>query len=204
MFKRIEPTDRSCRPKRNDIKASAHSTGMARWLRQRMSHPEVVLWASLRGQKLNGLKFRRQHPIGPYVADFCCLEVGLVVEIDGRGHFRHWSRRQHDLKRDDWMAGKGLHILRFSAREMSDVGHVLGVIARFCRRILEERARSGSGTPSVIASPSLRDDTSPLGKGGRKRGTSGVTALGLTRPPHLCDSQLTHAHQHQRHSQSRS
>src|SRR4029453_15244765 len=57
----------------------------ARKLRKTMSLPEAMIWKRIRGAQL-GVKFRRQHPIGPCVADFCCLEARLMVEIDGDIH----------------------------------------------------------------------------------------------------------------------
>jgi very-short-patch-repair endonuclease len=51
-----------------------------------MSFPEVILWQRLRGQKINGVKFRRQHSIGPYIVDFYCKELQLILEVDGWSH----------------------------------------------------------------------------------------------------------------------
>ena len=57
--------------------------GRARRLRENQTDVENKLWSQLRGRQLNGVKFRRQHPIGPFVVDFCCVERGLVVELMG-------------------------------------------------------------------------------------------------------------------------
>src|SRR5260370_41101754 len=62
--------------------------GRARRLRENQTDVENKLWSQLRGRQLNGVKFRRQHPIGPFVVDFCCVERGLVVELDGGQHAR--------------------------------------------------------------------------------------------------------------------
>jgi very-short-patch-repair endonuclease len=51
-----------------------------------MTLPEVLLWQELRGGKLDGLQFRRQHPVGPYILDYFCTAARLAVEVDGRGH----------------------------------------------------------------------------------------------------------------------
>jgi very-short-patch-repair endonuclease len=59
---------------------------LARELRRGMTVPEIKLWGWLRGRRVRGAKFRRQHPIGPFIADFYCAEVGLVVELDGGMH----------------------------------------------------------------------------------------------------------------------
>jgi very-short-patch-repair endonuclease len=63
---------------------------------------------------LAGLKFRRQHPIGPYVLDFYCAEAKLAVEVDGEVH-SHPDRIQHDRRRTEWLERQGLMVLRISA-----------------------------------------------------------------------------------------
>lgn len=60
--------------------------GVARKLRREQTPAEAKLWSLLRNRQLEGLKFRRQHPIGRYVADFCCEELSLVIELDGGQH----------------------------------------------------------------------------------------------------------------------
>ena len=88
-------------------------TDRARQLRRAMSLPEVKLWRVLR-QRPEGLKFRRQHPCGPYVADFYCHEARLAIEVDGEAHNRGNSP-QSDEQRDDWFSAKGLTVLRIPA-----------------------------------------------------------------------------------------
>ncbi len=80
-----------------------------------MSLPEVLLWRTLRGQALGGLRFRRQHPLGPFVLDFYCDAARLAVEVDGAGHHQP-ARRRHDLDRDAWLAQRGVRTLRIPAR----------------------------------------------------------------------------------------
>jgi very-short-patch-repair endonuclease len=58
----------------------------AKALRRRMTRAEVILWSRLRRDAIAGRRFRRQHPIGPYIADFACLPVRLVIEVDGATH----------------------------------------------------------------------------------------------------------------------
>ncbi|HEY3329233.1 MAG TPA: DUF559 domain-containing protein [Capsulimonadaceae bacterium] len=79
-------------------------------LRKAMTPTELRLWAALRAKRLNGLKFRRQHPIGPYIVDFCCVSHRLIVEVDGPGHS---SLTQHDNKRDAYLQSLGYMIIRF-------------------------------------------------------------------------------------------
>ena len=61
----------------------------ARRLRHAQTDAESRLWARLRARQICGAKFRRQHSIGPFIADFCCVEYGLVVELDGGQHASH-------------------------------------------------------------------------------------------------------------------
>jgi len=79
-----------------------------------MSPPEVLLWVRLRMLRGEGPTFRRQHPIGPYVADFYCASAKLVIEVDGAGHT---DNRQiaHDARRDAYMCELGYRVLRCPA-----------------------------------------------------------------------------------------
>ena len=84
---------------------------LARKLRSGMTRAEVVLWTRLRRQQL-GHRFRRQLPIGPYVADFACPAARLVVEVDGETHSTD-AERAHDARRTAFLAGAGWRVLRF-------------------------------------------------------------------------------------------
>jgi len=88
----------------------------ARKLRRSMSPPEALLWSQLRGSKL-GFKVRRQHPIGPYVADFYVRDAGLVIEIDGSPH-DFGDRPERDERRDRYLAERGYRILHLVAAEV--------------------------------------------------------------------------------------
>jgi very-short-patch-repair endonuclease len=81
----------------------------ARTLRAAMTDAERHLWFHLRGRQLGGLRFRRQHPIGHYIADFACLERHLVIELDGSQHLDS----RNDERRDECIRGAGFRILRF-------------------------------------------------------------------------------------------
>jgi very-short-patch-repair endonuclease len=99
----------------------------ARKLRRRMSPPEVLLWGRLRGSKL-GFKVRRQHPIGPYVADFFVRDAKLVIEIDGNAH-DFGERPIRDLTRDRYMGEQGYRIVRIISRDvMRDLDAVIRLI----------------------------------------------------------------------------
>jgi len=75
-----------------------------------MTPPEARLWQALRDRNLDGLKFRRQHPLGVYVLDFYCVEARLAVEVDGMDH-----DLAHDERRDQWVATQGVRTLRLAA-----------------------------------------------------------------------------------------
>ena len=83
----------------------------SRELRQRMTLPEKILWQFLRGSSFAGLRFRRQHPIGGHITDFCCPRKKLVIELDG-GH--HCTSRKADADRDDILREWGFRVLRFT------------------------------------------------------------------------------------------
>jgi ATP-dependent DNA helicase RecQ len=103
----------------------------ARDLRREMSLPEVQLWQALRGEKLGGLKFRRQHPIAPYVLDFYCAGARLAVEIDGESHE---GRGAQDARRDAFLLDQGIRTLRIPARDvLNDLTAVTDHIHREAR-----------------------------------------------------------------------
>ncbi len=86
-------------------------TDLARQLRQKQTPAEAALWASLRRKQLDGLQFRRQHPIGPYVVDFCCPATGLVIELDGDIHDEA-NHAAYDQDRTDYLSALGYRVLR--------------------------------------------------------------------------------------------
>ena len=105
-----------------------------------MTGTEWKLWLRLRGKRL-GVKFRRQHPIGRYVADFASVEAGLVVELDGDTHVK-----TYDIRRDLWIQTLGWRVMRIAlsevdedldsavdaiALELSDPGSMLRYESRF-------------------------------------------------------------------------
>lgn len=82
----------------------------ARQLRANQTDAEQRLWALLRARQINGLKFRRQHPIGPFIVDFYCAEHRLVVELDGG---QHAEQVQKDNERSRWLRNNGYQVVRF-------------------------------------------------------------------------------------------
>ncbi len=86
-----------------------HQRDFAKTLRQTMTDAEQRLWQQLRAHRMDGQKFRRQHPIGPYVVDFVHFGARLIVEADGGQH----GDSPHDMTRDAWLRGQGFTVLRF-------------------------------------------------------------------------------------------
>ena len=80
---------------------------LVRELRHQQTEAETVLWQLLRDHRMLGFKFRRQHPIGRYVADFYCREAQLVIECDGAVHDQN-EQWQHDQARDTYLTQQGL------------------------------------------------------------------------------------------------
>ncbi len=91
----------------------------ARKLRGDLTSTEETLWSHLRDRRLHGLKFRRQAPIGPYVADFLCHELRLVLELDGPIHDEE-SQISHDLNRDANLKALGYRVLRVTNQDIRD------------------------------------------------------------------------------------
>jgi very-short-patch-repair endonuclease len=88
-----------------------------------------LIWNELRAHRLNGASFRRQAPIGPYVADFVCHAANLVIELDGGQHFEDTNMKR-DARRDAFLASKGFHVLRFNNNDvMANRQGVLETIA---------------------------------------------------------------------------
>jgi BirA family biotin operon repressor/biotin-[acetyl-CoA-carboxylase] ligase len=85
----------------------------ARTLRRGMTESERKLWAGLRGEQL-GVKFRRQHPLGHYIADFACLDPKLIVELDGS---QHQAQEDYDARRDNFLRAQGFEVLRFGSND---------------------------------------------------------------------------------------
>ena len=99
----------------------------ARQLRRDQTDAEQTLWARLRDRQLRGAKFRRQHPIGPFIADFCCPEGKVIVELDGG---QHAEKVAADQKRSRFLEGQGYQVLRFWNHDvLKDTNAVLERIA---------------------------------------------------------------------------
>jgi very-short-patch-repair endonuclease len=92
-------------------------------LRQAMPEAEARLWHQLRDRRLLQHKFRRQHSIGPFIADFACVEARLVIELDGS---QHAYDQEADARRTAFLAAQGWKVIRFwNARVLTDMDNVL-------------------------------------------------------------------------------
>jgi very-short-patch-repair endonuclease len=114
-------------------KAKNPTRDFARVLRGQMSNAEVILWSHLRRRGLCGCKFRRQHPIGAYIADFACVPARLVIEVDGATHGTDLELA-YDARRDAFMRSIGWKILRFTNGDIYE--ELDGVIERIAEELL--------------------------------------------------------------------
>lgn len=117
------------RPLHKDIEPTARARARAPRLRRESTPPEAILWSRLRRRQLGGLRFRRQHPIGPFIADFYCHDAALVVEIEGATHAG--EQKAADADRDRWMRERHVRVLRVRASDvLTDIDVVMRTIAR--------------------------------------------------------------------------
>lgn len=111
---------------------------VAKALRQRMTDAERSLWRRLRAHRLNGAKFKRQEPLGPYVVDFVCIGARLIIEVDGGQH----QGNERDRIRDAWLGERGYRVLRFWNNDV--LMNLDGVLETIARNILP-LPRAGEG-----------------------------------------------------------
>lgn len=102
----------------------------ARRLRREMTKAETAMWNMLRDFRSRGARFRRETPIGPYIADFAWLSARMVVEVDGDSH-ETMIGHNHDLRRDAFMKSQGFTVLRFDNLQVLDgPNHVFLTVER--------------------------------------------------------------------------
>ncbi|HEY1615682.1 MAG TPA: DUF559 domain-containing protein [Rhizomicrobium sp.] len=112
----------------------------ARRLRRERTNAERALWWCVRNRTLDGFKFRRQYPVGPYIADFACLDAKLIVELDGSGHD---AQRAYDAKRDAFLRAEGFRVLRIPNHDV--IAHRQGAVDTIWRALQERECPT---TPS--------------------------------------------------------
>jgi len=104
----------------------------AKWLRENMTATEKALWDELKGNKLLKLRFKPQHPIDVYIADFYCHKLKLVIEIDGGVH-KEKSQKEYDIGRTVELADLGIKVIRYQNEEVqSSLGEVVMSLKECC------------------------------------------------------------------------
>jgi very-short-patch-repair endonuclease len=120
-------------------------TVRARALRARMTDAERKLWFALRDRRFANFKFRRQVPVGPFIADFICYAARLIIEVDGGQH----ADSSTDARRDAWFAANDFLVLRFWNNDvLSNLEGVLTSIIAALERRTPHPARASRGRPS--------------------------------------------------------
>ena len=109
-------------------------TTLARKLRSNMADAEHRLWRALRHRLVEGHRFRRQVPLGPCIVDFCCVQLGLVIEADGSQH----SESASDQLRNAWLAEQGFRVLRFWNVDIQDTFE--GVMESILREVADRES----------------------------------------------------------------
>ncbi|HEU5290587.1 MAG TPA: endonuclease domain-containing protein [Cyclobacteriaceae bacterium] len=124
---------------------------MAKELRNRLTEPEKILWEKLRLSKIDGYRFKAQHPISEFIVDFYCHKAKLIIEIDG-GYHNKSEQREYDLNRSNILNEFGLRIIRFKNEDvLNRIDFVIEEIKR--NLILNERGpfREQKGARRMMA-----------------------------------------------------
>ncbi|QSF53632.1 endonuclease domain-containing protein [Brevundimonas fontaquae] len=119
----------------------------ARDLRRAMTLPEVLLWQQIRSRRLDGIRFRRQHPIGPYILDFYCEDARLAVEVDGESHSLA-EAVAHDRQRTEWLNTRGISVLRIPARDV--LSELAAVVDQIHRQVRDQPPPPLRGPPPPV------------------------------------------------------
>lgn len=137
------PLSRSAREGERWQQRRRRGVEAAEELRARSTPAEEALWQCLRRDGLNGLRFRRQHPIGGYIADFACPQHRLVIEVDGSVHD---IQQEDDIRRTESLNELDYRVIRFSNDEvLNNIGSVLAAIAAAAQLPLSCEAGEGAG-----------------------------------------------------------
>ena len=132
------------------FRAKTGTLETARILRNRMTNSEILLWEKLKGNQILGLKFRSQHPIDIFIADFYCHEARLVVEIDGEVHE---GQIEYDDGREAEIEKYDIKVIRFTNDEViNDIDRVVNKI----KEIVSERIKNLPAGLSIPPSPPRR------------------------------------------------
>ncbi len=127
--------------------APKKTVARARDLRRTMTLPEVLFWQQIRGRRLDGIRFRRQHPIGPYILDFFCEDARLAVEVDGESHSRAEAVK-HDKRRTEWLNARGISVLRIPARDV--LSELTALVDHIRRQVRDQPPPPLRGPPPPV------------------------------------------------------
>ena len=134
-----------------------HNTlGFAKENRQHLTEAEAIIWYQVRDRKMEGFKFRRQHPIAGYIPDFVCLEQKLIIEIDG-GYHDEAAQKKFDGARQSWLAEKGFEMIRFTNEEVTT--NLKEVLKTITKKLKEER------NPAIINADNSKQENSSKAAG---------------------------------------
>lgn len=139
-------------------------------LRKNETEAERILWANLKEGQIDGFKFRRQHIIGNYIADFVCLKLKLVIEIDGSVH-QLPEAKENDQFRTEWLESQGFKVIRFTNREVVSqlertklvITNALWQIAEETSPTMGETERGQDGAPKILLA-TVKGDVHDIGK----------------------------------------
>jgi very-short-patch-repair endonuclease len=139
----------------------SQQTERARHIRQKTTKVESLLWQALRAKRFCGLKFRRQHPVGSFFADFACTTEAFIIEVDG-GY--HEDTEKEDHARQRYLEQHGWRVFRFANDEVLDDVHAVAIslvrqlgLELTIRGKVAEEARQGAAL-SLTLSPEGRGD----------------------------------------------
>ena len=151
---------------------SEKQRGYAKALRRRMTRAETLLWRYLKANHVEGLSFRRQTPMGPYIVDFVCHAAQVVVELDGDTHDFEAQQRDDDV-RDAWLVSRGYVVQRFTNKDvLSNLEGVLLSIRELASARLPglppslSLPRKGGGNPQTTAALAASPSSSSPASGG--------------------------------------
>ena len=147
---------------RERVGVRAAAKDRARELRGQMTEAETLLWQHLRGRRFQDFKFRRQRALGPYILDFVCLEVGLVIEIDGG---QHAEQRAYDQARTALIETQGLTVIRFWNHEvMNETSAVLEKIWQMLQTLTPTLSREREREQTAASREHSADFTPTLSR----------------------------------------
>ncbi|WP_299244329.1 vitamin B12 dependent-methionine synthase activation domain-containing protein [uncultured Aquimarina sp.] len=129
-------------------------------MRNQPTEAESFLWKALSGKNLNGYKFRRQHIIGSYIADFICLKENLIIEIDGSIH-QLPENKSSDKERTEWLEKEGYKVIRFTNKQViNEIDFVLDEILE----TIEKASPLGTGGAGKVLMATVKGDVHDIGK----------------------------------------